>query len=113
MTRRGKERSREPAESNFAAWPSTALCVCGAAESLACGFFLHLFAADGAGVLVAVVFLDCRCIGRRTGFPDAASVDRAGVFCRGDADVFAVGAANAHDGSGQEVVAFAESLYSK
>src|SRR5215475_1155992 len=109
--RHRKERARESRRSNFAAWPRAALSLRGKTESLDRGVFLHLFAADRARVLVAVVLLDCRSARRRTNFTHAASVGRTDFLLCGDAHVFDVVAANAHNRKRQTVVAFAKPLH--
>src|SRR6266404_4038005 len=109
-----RERSHERAcGSNTSSRPSAALPVCGARKSLDCGYFLHLFVADRAGVLVAVALLACMADGRRADFANFASVGRSLFLLRCDADVRLLGAADAHDTSGQAVVAFAQPLHSK
>src|SRR5215467_8065929 len=113
MMLRGKERSHESRGSDFAARAGATLPLCRTLESLDCRVFLHLFAADGTRVLVAMVFLDCGDAGRRANLKNAASVDWADFLFFGDADVFAVGAADARDGRRQAMVAFARPLRSK
>src|SRR5215470_3138626 len=109
--RRRKERALESRRPNLAAWPRAALPIRGKTESLDRCIFLHLFAADGARVLVAMVLLDCSCARRRTNFTHVASVGRTDFLLCGDAHVFDVVAANAHNRKRQTVVALAKPLH--
>src|SRR5882762_3318840 len=103
-TRTRGERNREPIWTNTSARPYSPVRASRAPDALGRGFFLYLSSIDGAGVLLAVVFLDCHRPGRRADFSYAASVGRADLFRRGDQDVQHVGGADAHDGSRQGLV---------
>src|SRR4030095_3340518 len=98
MRERSHERSRGP---HSASWKSVAVPVRGACESLDCGVFLHLFAADRAGVLVAVAVLDCGGAWWRPDLPDVASLGRTVFLLCGDADVRLLGSADEDYRSGQ------------
>src|SRR5258708_34883935 len=105
---RMRERSHERAcGSDTSSWPSVALPVSGARKSLDRGFFLYLFVVDRTGVLVAVAFLAGCSDGRRADFAYPASVGRTVFLLLRDAHVRVLGAADAHSGSRQTMVAFA------
>src|SRR5260370_32995795 len=111
-TRKSKTRMRERSHerscgSNPSARPSIALPVSRARKSLDRGFVVYLFAVDRTGVLVAVAFLAGCGDGRRADLPYATSVGRTVFLLLCDAHVRVLGAADAHNGSGQAMVAFA------
>src|SRR5216684_1836664 len=103
-----RERSHERAcGSDTSSWPGVALRVSGARKPLDRGFFVYLFVVDRTGVLVAVAFLAGCGDGRRADFAYATSVGRTVFLLLCDAHVRVLGAADAHSGSGQAMVAFA------
>src|SRR5215469_7654430 len=91
--------------------PHLALQLQGAAEPLDRGGVVPLFDADGAGVLVAVAFLDRRTAGRGRAFADAASMVWLGVFFHSLLHVYAVVAPDAGRPGGRGVVEVAALLH--
>src|SRR5271165_4118994 len=109
-----KEASHERAGgSATATWPVVALPVCRALESLDRGGFVPLFAADRAGDLVAVVFLDCGITRRRTSFTNASSVGGIVFLLRGSAHVWLLGATDEEYRRRRAVVEVARLLHSE
>src|SRR5258708_26602550 len=112
VTRKSKNRMRERSHersrrSDTSSRPGVALPVSGARKPLDRGFFVYLFVADRTGVLVPVAFLAGCGDGRRADFAYATSVGRTVFLLLCYAHVRVLGAADAHSGRGQAMVAFA------
>src|SRR5216684_1997923 len=112
VTRKSKNRMRERSHerssgSGTSSRPGIALPVPGARKPLDRGFFVCLFVVDRTGVLVAVAFLAGCGDGRRADFAYSTSVGWTVFLLLCAAHVRVLGAADAHSGSGQAMVAFA------
>src|SRR5258705_10512862 len=109
-----REQSHERARgSDSSSWPCAAVSIFRARQPLGRGSFLYLFIADGLGILVAVALLSCMGNGRPADFANLASMGRIIFLLRSDAHVRVLGAAYAHDGSGQAWVAISKPLHTK